>query len=89
MKTIRLSTLFLGAVMFLGFGFTTASAEGMKCGAGKCGSSMKTPRVQAEAMKDDSKKLDTHKKSSKFESYQKWSKEYSKDKNQRGVISTH
>lgn len=89
MKTIRLSTLLLGAVMLLGFEFTTASAEGMKCGAGKCGASMKTPKVKAEAMKDDLKKLETSKKSLEFESNEKWNKEYFKDKSQRGAISTH
>ena len=43
MKRLNLATLLLGAVLFLGLGATTASAEGMKCGAGKCGSSMKKP----------------------------------------------
>ena len=37
MKKLNLVVLFLGAALFLGFGTMTASAEGMKCGAGKCG----------------------------------------------------
>ena len=40
MKKLNLAALLLGAALFLGFGVTTASAEGMKCGAGKCGSAM-------------------------------------------------
>ncbi len=39
MGKLKLSALLLGAVLFLGFGATSLSAE-MKCGAGKCGSSM-------------------------------------------------
>ena len=41
MKKMGLSALLLAAALFTGFGVTTASAEGMKCGAGKCGASMK------------------------------------------------
>ncbi len=41
MKKLNLVALLLGAVLFLAIGATTASAQGMKCGAGKCGSSMK------------------------------------------------
>ena len=89
MKTIKLSRLLLGAVLFLSVGSTTLNAEGMKCGAGKCGASMKTPKVKTETMKRASKKVDDSKKSSEFESYQKWNKEYSKDEHQRGMISTH
>jgi len=39
MKKLNLVALLLGAALFLGLGVTNASA-GMKCGAGKCGSSM-------------------------------------------------
>jgi len=45
MKALKLSALLLGAVLFLGLGSSTLSAEGMKCGAGKCGSSMKAPKT--------------------------------------------
>ena len=40
MSKLKLSTLLLGAMLFLGLGSTSLSADGMKCGAGKCGSSM-------------------------------------------------
>ncbi len=40
MKKLNLLALLLGAALFLGFGASTASAEGMKCGAGKCGKAM-------------------------------------------------
>jgi len=39
MKALKLSTILLGAVLFLGIGSTTLSAQ-MKCGAGKCGAAM-------------------------------------------------
>lgn len=45
MKKAGLSALLLAAALFMGFGATTVSAEGMKCGAGKCGSSMKSIKV--------------------------------------------
>lgn len=44
MGKLKLSALLLGAALFLGFGATSLSAE-MKCGAGKCGSSMKAPKA--------------------------------------------
>jgi uncharacterized low-complexity protein len=37
MKALKLSALLLGAILFLGLGSSTLSAEGMKCGSGKCG----------------------------------------------------
>ncbi|EQB40490.1 hypothetical protein M947_01445 [Sulfurimonas hongkongensis] len=43
MKKLNLTALLLGVALFMGFGVTSASAEGMRCGAGKCGSSMKKP----------------------------------------------
>ena len=43
MGKLKLSALIIGAVLFLGLGATSLSAE-MKCGAGKCGSSMKAPK---------------------------------------------
>ena len=39
MKALKLSTMLLGAALFLSLGTTTLSA-GMKCGAGKCGAAM-------------------------------------------------
>lgn len=45
MGNIKLSTLFLGAFLFLSIGAGVANAEAMKCGAGKCGSSMKAPKA--------------------------------------------
>jgi len=44
MKALKVSTLLLGAVLFLGLGSTTLSAE-MKCGAGKCGKAMMAPKT--------------------------------------------
>ena len=41
MKALKLSAMLLGAALFLGIGSTTLSAEGMKCGAGKCGGAKK------------------------------------------------
>ena len=43
MKKLNLSALLFGATLFMAMGSTTLSAESMKCGAGKCGSSMKAP----------------------------------------------
>ena len=43
MKKLNLMALLLGASLFLVMGTTTLSASDMKCGAGKCGSSMKKP----------------------------------------------
>jgi hypothetical protein len=51
MKKLNLVALLLGAALFLGFGVTTASAE-MKCGAGKCGSSMSEKSPQSCANKN-------------------------------------
>jgi len=39
MKKLNLTALLLGAALFTGLGITSASAENMKCGTGKCGSS--------------------------------------------------
>ena len=47
MKKLNLIALLLGAALFLGFGVTTASAEGMKCGPGKCGSAMMDKPLKA------------------------------------------
>ncbi len=43
MKKLNLAALLLGAGLFMTMGTTSLSAEGMKCGAGKCGSSMDKP----------------------------------------------
>jgi hypothetical protein len=40
MKSFKFSALLLSAALFLSVGTTTVSAEGMKCGAGKCGTAM-------------------------------------------------
>ena len=44
MKVLKLSTLLLGAALFLSLGSSTLNA-GMKCGAGKCGAAMKAPKT--------------------------------------------
>jgi len=43
MKKLNLATMLLGAALFTGFGAVSLSANGMKCGAGKCGASMAKP----------------------------------------------
>jgi len=43
MKKLNLTALLVGAALLTGLGVTSASAESMKCGAGKCGSSMQKP----------------------------------------------
>jgi len=43
MKKLNITALLLGAGLFAVMGATSLSAEGMKCGAGKCGKSMEKP----------------------------------------------
>jgi hypothetical protein len=43
MKKLNLAALLLGAGLFMAMGSISLSAADMKCGAGKCGSSMKKP----------------------------------------------
>jgi len=43
MKKLNLTALLLGAALFTGLGAVSLSAGDMKCGAGKCGSSMAKP----------------------------------------------
>lgn len=47
MRKLNLTALLLGAALFTGLGVTSASAEDMKCGAGKCGKGMIKP-IEAE-----------------------------------------
>ncbi len=56
MKVLKLSALILGLALFTGIGATTLSAD-MKCGAGKCGSSMEAPKV---CNSDENCKCDCH-----------------------------
>jgi len=77
MKKLNLTALLLGAALFTGLGAVSASASGMKCGAGKCGSSMAKPAKKCGAsmkkesmkcgasMKKTSKKCGSAKKTSK------------------------
>lgn len=52
MSKLKLSALLIGAALFLGFGTSSLSAQ-MKCGAGKCGSSMQAPKAcNTKACKD-------------------------------------
>ncbi|MDA3909048.1 MAG: hypothetical protein PF437_08155 [Sulfurimonas sp.] len=63
MKKFNLATLLLGAMLFLGLGATTASAaEAMKCGAGKCGSSMKKDTAKCGGEKKAAAKCGAEKK---------------------------
>jgi uncharacterized low-complexity protein len=50
MKILKLSAFILSAVLFLGLGTTTLSAEGMKCG-----SSMKKPAEKSEESEESEK----------------------------------
>ncbi len=43
MKKSSLTALLIGAGLFIAMGATSLSAEGMKCGAGKCGKAMEKP----------------------------------------------
>ena len=43
MKKLNLTALLIGAGLCAVMGATSLSAEGMKCGAGKCGKSMEKP----------------------------------------------
>ncbi len=51
MKTLNLTALLLGAGLFAIMGATSLSAEGMKCGAGKCGKSMEKPAAKCGGKK--------------------------------------
>ncbi len=51
MKKLNLTALLLGAALFTGLGAVSLSASDMKCGAGKCGSSVKKPMKKESAMK--------------------------------------
>ena len=65
MRKLNLTALLLGAALFTGLGVTSASAEGMKCGAGKCGSSMSQPSKKCGAEKKASAKCGAEKKAKK------------------------
>lgn len=65
MRRVNLAALLLAAALFTGLGVTSASAEGMKCGAGKCGN--------AKPVKSSSK-CGEGKKASKSEANKKSSK---------------
>ncbi|QOP46587.1 HvfA family oxazolone/thioamide-modified RiPP metallophore [Sulfurimonas paralvinellae] len=47
MKKLNITATLLGAALFMALGATSASAA-MKCGAGKCGSSMEKPAKKAD-----------------------------------------
>jgi hypothetical protein len=43
MKKLNTAAMFLGVTLFMGLSAVSLSAGDMKCGAGKCGSSMEKP----------------------------------------------
>ena len=43
MKKLNIAAMLVGATLFTGLGAVSLSASDMKCGAGKCGSSMEKP----------------------------------------------
>lgn len=55
MKKLSLTALLFGAGVFVVMGATSLSAEGMKCGAGKCGASMTKPAPKRASKCGDSK----------------------------------
>lgn len=58
MKKLNLASLLLGAALFTALGTVSLSASDMKCGAGKCGSSMEKPAKKC----GDAKKVKKEKK---------------------------
>lgn len=65
MFKLNVMALLLGAALFTGMGTVSLSAEGMKCGAGKCGGSvMKKAACDCETKCNDSKSCDHGKKCS-------------------------
>jgi len=57
MKKLNIASLLLGAALFTTLGAVNLSASDMKCGAGKCGSSMEKPAKKCGAGKcGDAKK---------------------------------
>ncbi|RUM64370.1 MAG: hypothetical protein DSZ03_04310 [Sulfurimonas sp.] len=52
MKHLKVGTLLLAAALFTGMGATTLSAEGMKCGAGKCGNAKEAVNAAKSAYAD-------------------------------------
>jgi len=94
MKNFKFSALFLSISLLLSFS-AVASAEGMKCGAGKCGASMKVPKA---AMKCGAGKygtsIKTPKAAMKYGDSMKiqkesWYKKDSQEEYERGEIKTH
>lgn len=60
MSKLNLTALLLGATLFTGLGAVSLSAEGSKCGAGKCGGAkMEKPAQKCGAGKKKSKKAAT------------------------------
>ena len=64
MKKLNLTALLLGAALFTGLGVTSASAEGTKCGAGKCGAAMSKPVKKCGDAKKEASKCGADKKAS-------------------------
>ena len=65
MKKLNIAAMLLGATLFTGLGAVSLSASDMKCGAGKCGSSMEKP--EKKAMKCGAGKCGNGKKAEKKE----------------------
>ena len=60
MSKLKLAALLLGAALFSGIGAVSLSAEGMKCGSGKCGASTPTKMATCDCDEkcDDAKTCD-------------------------------
>ena len=82
MKTIKLSIFLLGLTLLFS---VSSNAESMKCGAGKCGTSMTPLKVNKEDMKKVNDSNTTH----KLGSTNRWNRNSYGQEHQRGTISTH
>lgn len=84
MKTIKLFTLLLGAIIFLSAGSTALSAQDMKNTT-----TIKTPKNNVEAKKSDSEKsVDARLKPKTFNNIE-WTRKNDNQDYQRGTIRTH
>lgn len=65
MKKFSFMSLVAAGMLFIALGATNASAEGMKCGVGKCGGAPKTMTKKCGAEKKAAKKCGSEKKATK------------------------
>ncbi len=85
MKTLRSTTSLLASVLLLGLSFSTLNAEGMKCGAGKCGSAMMPAKEKKEKEVQSSDINTTY----KFGTIHNWDRGSYRQIETQGKIRTH